>query len=125
LYRRHVERAGKFTIRFRTADGTEGEHELFALSKDEMRQSYRPKGYALQPWRLEEFPPIGTAWLTMNTMEPGDLDAARIVPEKFLSSVLNALNKGKASTLVIDVRGANGHDLGIAEQVFSIIGLQP
>lgn len=125
LYRRHVERAEKFNIRFRTADGTEGERELFALTKDEMRQSYRPKGFDLQPWRLEEFPAIGTAWLTMNTLEPGDLEAARIVPEKFLSSVLDALNKGKASTLVIDVRGANGHDLGLAEQVFSIIGQEP
>ena len=125
LYRRHVERADKFSIRFRTADGMEGEHELFAMTKDEMHRSYRPKGYDLQPWRLEEFPPVRAAWLTLSTLEPADLEAARIVPEKFLSNVLDALKKGKASTLVIDVRGASGHDLGIAEQVFSIIGLQP
>ena len=125
MYRRYVERAAKFVISFRTADGTTDERELFGLTKDEMRQTYRPKGYDLQPWRLEEFPATNSAWLTLATMDPSELERQRFSSERFLSNVLDALNKGKASTLVIDVRGASGNDLGMAEQVFSIIGLEP
>lgn len=125
LYRRHVERADKFVIAYRTASGAMGEKELFALTKDEMRQTYKPKGYDLQPWRLEEFPGDRSAWLTLGTMDPTELERQRIAPERFLNSVLDALRKGDARTLVIDVRGAGGNDLGVAEQVFSLIGQAP
>lgn len=125
MYRRYVEDAEKFVITYRTADGATDERELFALTKDQMRQTYRPKGYDLQPWRLEEFPATNSAWLTMGTMDPSELERQRISPERFLSSVLDALNKRKTSTLVIDMRGATGQDLGLAEQVFSIIGQEP
>lgn len=125
LYRRFVERADKFIVRFQAADGSIGERELFALTKDEMRQSYRSKGYDLQPWRLEEFPATRSAWLTLGTLEPAELEAARIDPGKFLGNVLAVLRKEKIATLVIDVRGADGHDPGMAEQVFSIIGTKP
>ena len=125
MYRRYVERAERFVINYRTADGTTDEREMFALTKEEMRQSYRAKGYDMLPWRLEEFSTTRSAWLTLGTMDPSELARQRISPERFLSNVLDALNKSKTSTLVIDLRGASGHDLGMAEQVFSIIGLEP
>lgn len=125
MYRRYVERAEKFVINYRTGDATSDERELFALTKDEMRRSYRAKGDDLLPWRMEEFSATRSAWLTLGTMEPSELARQRITPERFLSNVLEALNKAKTSTLVIDVRGASGEDLGLAEQVFSIIGLEP
>ncbi len=125
MYRRYVERAEKFVINFRTAEGFTDERELFALTKDEMRRSYRPKGYDMLPWRLEEFPATSSAWLTMATLDASELERQRITPERFLTNVLDALNKANTSTLVIDMRGANGQDLGLAEQVFSLIGLEP
>lgn len=125
MYRRLVEPAERFDIIYRTSDGTIGEKEVFALTKDQMRQTYTPKGYELQPWRMEALSGVGAAWLTLGTMDPGELQRQRIAPERFLNNAMEALRKGEVSTLVIDVRGANGTDLGLAEQVFALIAQKP
>ncbi|HQV37798.1 MAG: hypothetical protein IPL81_12935 [Flavobacteriales bacterium] len=125
LYRRYVEPAEKFDITFRAGDGTTGEKELFGLTKDEMRQTHTPKGYDLQPWRMEELPGIRAAWLTLGTMDKSELERQRITPERFLNNAMEALRKEDVSTLVVDVRGAGGNDLGLAEQVFAMIAQAP
>ena len=125
FYRRFIGPSDRFKIAYRTADGTTGEREVIAMTKDEMRQTYVPKGYALEPWRLEEMPGLNTAWLTLATMDPKELELRKVHPERFLKGVLEALRKSRATTLVVDVRGADGPDLGMAEQVFSLIALKP
>lgn len=125
MYMRFVEPGGKFDITYRTSDGTTGEKEVFALTKDQMRQMYTPKGHDLQPWRMEELPGIRTAWLTMGTLDRDELQRQRITPERFLNNAMEALRKGNVSTLVIDVRGAGGNDPGLAEQVYALIAKAP
>lgn len=125
LYRRHVEEANRFVVGYRTQQGEAREQEIFAMTKDEMRQTYRPKGIDLEPWRFEEMTATRSAWLTLATFEMGELDRRRINPERFLGNVANALRKSEAKTLVIDVRGASGHDLAMAERVFSLIAQKP
>lgn len=125
FYLRYVERSMSFSIDYRNADGTTGSQDLFALTKDEMRQTYTPRGYDLQPWRMEEVPGHRTAWLTLGTMDTKDLESRRIPPERFLNNVMEALRKSEATNLVIDVRGAGGADPGLAELVFAVIAKEP
>ncbi len=125
MYRRSVEAADRFVVEYRDLSGATGQREIFALTKDEMRQSRRPKGLQVQPWRLEAIPATRTAWLTLSTFNAAALLEQRINPERFLSDVLGALRKSEAATLVIDVRGAGGEDPGMAEAVFSLIAQQP
>lgn len=124
-YRRYVEPAERFDITYRTSEGVESRKQVFALTKDEMRQTYTPKGYELQPWRMEMLPGIRTAWLTLSTMDMDELQRQRITPERFLNNTMEALRKGDLSTLVIDMRGAGGSDLGLAEQVFALVAQKP
>ncbi|MCO5275886.1 MAG: S41 family peptidase [Flavobacteriales bacterium] len=121
MYHRHVEAGNKFEVDYRTTDGTRGTQDVFAMTMDEMRQVYKPKGIDLQAWRMEELPDIRCAWLTLSSFEEADLAAQRINPERFLNSVMGALRKSGATSLVIDVRGAHGQDPGMAEQVFGLI----
>lgn len=124
-YRRYVGLAEKFDVTYRTSDGAESEKEIFALTRDEMRRTYTPKGRDHQPWRMEELPAIRTAWLTLGTMDNDELQQQRVNTERFLNNAMDALRKGGITTLVIDVRGAGGGDLGLAEQLFALIALAP
>ncbi len=125
LYHRHVEAAKRFEVEFRSMDGVVGTREIFALTRDEMQQTHRPKGVGLAPWRLEEVAGTRTAWLTLATFNAEELLERRINPERFLSDALLALRKREVTTLVIDVRGASGIDPGMAEQVFAMVATQP
>lgn len=125
LYRRLVERAGEFTVDFIGPDGEARTQKLFALSADEMERSYTPKGLALRTWRLEEMPDIGAGWLTLGSLDREVVEGDGTAPEKFIMTVMETLRKSGAATLVIDVRGAGGRDLGMAEQVFALIAREP
>lgn len=125
MYRRHVEAADRFTVEYRKTDGSLGSAEIMALTKDEMRRTFRFKGIDLQPWRLEEMPASRSAWLTLATFDLKELERNKVNPDRFLGSVMNALRKSETTTLVIDVRGAHGDDLGVAEQVFGLIAQKP
>jgi hypothetical protein len=125
LYRRFIGPADRFKVEYQAADGSTGEREVMAMTQDEMRQTCTPKGYDLDPWRLEEMPDLKTAWLTLNTLDPDELERRKIHPERFLKSVQEALRKSKAATLVVDVRGASGPDLGMAEQIFALFARKP
>jgi hypothetical protein len=46
-------------------------------------------------------------------------------PDRFLQAILSEAQKNKARTLVIDVRGAGGRELAMAELVFSAIAKTP
>ncbi len=125
LYRRFVGAADRFTVDYTAPNGVAGRQVIMAMTPDEMRQTYRPKGIELQPWRLEEVPATHSAWLTLATFGQEELDQRRVNPERFLNAVLDALRRSEASTLVIDVRGAGGSDLAMAERVFGMIATSP
>lgn len=125
LYRRLVERADAFTLAFTAPDGQARTEQLFALSGDEIERSYVPKGLDLRKWRMEAMPEINTAWLTLTTLDNEALAKDGIASARFLESVRDELTKNGTTTLVIDVRGAGGVDLGMAEQVFALIAQRP
>ncbi len=125
LYRRFIGASDRFRITYRSSAGETGERDVFAMTKEEMRQTYAPKGVALAPWRLEEMPDLHAAWLTLETMDEKELEQFKINPERFLKGVQEALRRSKASTLVVDVRGAGGWDMGMAGQVFALIARKP
>ncbi|HMN04094.1 MAG TPA: S41 family peptidase [Flavobacteriales bacterium] len=125
MYRRFVEAGDRFEVDYRMGDGNPQRKEVFAMTKEEMRRTYRPKGIELQPWRLEEFPGTRSAWLTLGTFEQAELERWRVNPERFLGNVADALRRSEATTLVIDVRGAQGSDMAMAARVFSLIAKKP
>ena len=125
LYRRFIGASDRFRIAYRTAGGETGERDVFAMTKEEMQQTYARKGIALAPWRLEEMPDLHAAWLTLETMDRKELEQFKVNPERFLNGVGEALRKSKASTLVVDVRGAGGWDMRMAGQVFGLIARKP
>lgn len=125
LYRRFVERTGEFTVDLIDPEGAHRTQRLFALSADEIQRSYTPKGPDLRAWRLEELPDIDAAWLTLATLDREVLEQEGTAPEKFITTVMETLRKSGARTLVIDVRGAGGRDLGMAEEVFGLIAREP
>ncbi|MCI1754197.1 MAG: S41 family peptidase [Flavobacteriales bacterium] len=125
LYRRFVGSQERFLVRYRDVDGTETERMLFAITGDQIKQFHRKGTLSLQPWRLEEFPDTRAAWLTLSTLEPKVLADAQVEPAKYLNTVLDVLRKSECRTLVIDLRGASGTDLAIAEQVFALVAQTP
>ena len=125
LYRRFVGASDRFLVHFRDGEGNEGERTLFAITGDQIQQFHRKQAFELQPWRLEEFPGTRSAWLTLSTLEPKALADAKVVPDKYLNTALDALRKNNCRTLVIDLRGAGGSDLAMAEQVFAMVAQDP
>lgn len=125
MYRRFVESAERFKVEYRAGDGTVREQQVIGLTKDEMRSSLRRPGIDLQPWRMEDLRDLGTAWLTLSTMDRQELGRSRIVPERFLGQVQEALERGEVRTLVIDLRGSHGGDPAQANQVFALIAQKP
>lgn len=121
LYRRAFGEARRFEVVYVEADASRASQEVMAMTKEQMHQTYRRKGVALKPWRFQELPAISTGWLTLATLEREELEEARVVPDRFLNDVARVLRRSQFRNLVIDVRGAGGSDVGMAEQVFALI----
>ncbi len=125
LYARCVEDTDRFTIEYQAPDGTQGSRSIHAMTQDQMDQSMGKSGFGLRSWRMEELSEVHTGWLTLASLDRNALDKEGIAPEKFLNSVRTALRKDGLSTLVIDLRGADGEDTGLADQVFALIANAP
>ncbi|MCC7502017.1 MAG: hypothetical protein IT229_05790, partial [Flavobacteriales bacterium] len=113
------------TIEHEAKDGALTSTIMRSLTGEEIASSYRPATARLRPWRLEPFGDEHAAWITCrsldaDTLRAYDIDAARMV-DLFLQEVRSS----DLRTLVIDVRGAGGADLGMAEALFSMIGTSP
>lgn len=124
LYHQCMEQAASFDVRFIDPAGTERIATLVALTADEMRRSM-PAMRTTGPWTLGVPDDPGTAWLTLATLDRAELEAAGVKPAKALEEIAGRWHAMEARTLVIDVRGAGGADLGVAEQVFRLIALAP
>lgn len=84
-----------------------------------------PAPAALLPWRSTLNEAHSLAWVELNSLDAHALSAADLRPERFLGDLLRDLEKKKISTLVLDLRGADGADLGMAEQVFALVAQKP
>jgi len=79
----------------------------------------------LLPWGSTLDPEAGVMWLSMRTMDADSLGLASQRPDRFLASILAEAQKNKVRTMIIDVRGAGGRELAMAELVFSAIAKTP
>ncbi|MEO8069594.1 MAG: S41 family peptidase [Flavobacteriales bacterium] len=80
---------------------------------------------ALPPWRSNLDEGRSLAWVELNTLDARALSSADQRPERFLGDLLREMEKKKIRTVVFDLRGADGADLGMAEQVFAIVAQKP
>ncbi len=108
-----------------TPDGQRTTKVLRALRGEEIALSYRPYGPALKAWRSEVDLEAHAAWITLRTLDADSLEHDGVDEKRFLDLVLNEARDKELRTLVIDVRGAGGADLGMAELVFSLIAREP
>jgi len=115
----------QYTIEHSGTDGVLRTNVLRALTGEEMARSYRPATAPLRPWRMEAFEEEHTGWITLRTLERDSLNAEGIDPARLLDQFLQEVRSRELRTLVIDVRGAGGADLGMAELVFSLVAKEP
>lgn len=125
LYRRFIGAERVYDLEVEGVSGQRSQQRLFAMTGQEMERTRLVKGLQLKPWRLEEVQESNTIWLTISTMDRARLQAEGIQSERFLSSVADVLRRSTMPNLVIDVRGAGGVDLAVAEEVFSLIAEKP
>lgn len=117
--------APKYLVEAMAPDGSRKEEVVAGLRLEEMERARKPSGVALHPWRSTWDPESGTLWLSLTTMEPSALEASGQKPKAFLDAMLKELRDSEAHALVIDVRGAGGTELGVAETLFAAIAREP
>lgn len=125
LYYLHIERPSAFEIHYEDQKDAIGKATIFAMTANDIKNSRKPTGTPTLPWGSQWLPETHTMWLSLRTF---DLDSMRVAgqePEKFLISLLRELKRNKGATLVIDLRGAGGREVGVAEQVFGAIATEP
>jgi hypothetical protein len=108
-----------------TPDGRRLTKVLKALTGDEIAVSFRPPGAGLKPWRSELYAEQGTTWVTLSTLDREVLQREGVDARRFIDLVLQEAREHEVGTLVIDVRGAGGADLGMAELVHGMIAHDP
>lgn len=112
-------------VRYQQTDGTVSEQVLFPMTGMEIARTRKPSGASLQPWRASWEAEASTMWLTLRTLDNDSLMLADQHADRFLRSLKKDMAGNKAKALVIDVRGAGGGDVDLAEQVFALIAQQP
>jgi len=124
-YYTYVEQAESFHVRYITPAKATEQKMLFALSGADIARTRKPTGASLLPWGARFEQESSTMWVTMRTLDPDSLMRADQRPERFMDALLEDTRKNQAKTMVIDLRGAGGPDLAIAETVFSAIAKVP
>jgi hypothetical protein len=124
-YNLYVEQASTYKIEFVGPDKLPGERTVFAMTGEQIFSTRKPKGTGLLPWGSTAYPDHDVLWVNMRTLDADSLGLAGQRPDRFLQAVLAEAQKSKARTLVIDVRGAGGRELAMAELVFSAIAKTP
>ena len=120
LYDRFVGRDPQHDIRYRTPDGEEHTTRIASLTLEEMDRSMRPlEADVLTPWHYVHHDDLATTWLRLETFDQDRLRAAGIRTDRFLDELNTHLRDREVEVLVIDVRGAAGRELHMAEEVFS------
>lgn len=117
--------AAKYVIEAEGPDGAIREEVVAGLRVDEMNSARKPSGLPMHPWRTTWEPESATVWATFTTLEPADLETSGQRPRAFVDALLKELRALEARVLVIDLRGAGGAELGVAEVLFAAIARQP
>ena len=123
-YHVYLDGSSSFIVDFITPAGKSDSQSIFGLTREEINISRKPDG-SLLPWAANWIPEHGTMWVTMNTLDAHELALAGQKPERFLDALLTDLHYQNASTLVLDLRGAGGRELAIAELVFEAFAEEP
>lgn len=113
-----------FRLLLRVGDSEE-QRTIFAMTGDEIARSRKPAGPALMPWRAEWEPESNAVWVSLRALDDDSLESAGQSSGRFLTAMLQEVEKNVARTLVLDLRGAGGSDLALAEQVFATIAKKP
>lgn len=108
-----------------TPDGLRLTKVVKALTGDEVALSFRPPNAGLLPWRSELYAEQRTSWMTLSTLDREVLEREGVDARRFIDLVLQEARQQDVLTLVIDVRGAGGPDLGMAELVHGMIARDP
>lgn len=124
-YNTFIEQVPSFRITYSAPDKVEHTSTLFALTGTEIGHTRKPAGTALLPWAARWEPGSNTMWVSMSTLDPDSMARAGQRADKFIDAMLAEARKNKAKTMVIDLRGAGGKELGLAEQVFAAVAKEP
>ena len=125
LFHRAFGSTASYSVMIEMPDGGKEERTLFAMTGAESERTRKPVADATLPWGSTWEAESATLWATLRTMDPGPILASGQSSRKFLSSMLKDLRKNNAKTLVLDLRGSDGPELGMAEQVFATIARSP
>ncbi len=124
-YHTFIEHAAAYRVTYMTPAKTEGVQTVFAMSGDDIARTRKPAGASLLPWGAQLEAESGTMWVTLRTLEPDSLIQAGQRADRFLQAMLAEADKNKARTMVLDLRGAGGRELAVAEMVFAAIAKTP
>ena len=120
-YCAHIGHSTAFRVRYVTPSKEIGEQEVFALTGEEIARSRKPNGAALLPWGSTWYPESSTMWVTLRTLDHDSLMASGQRPDRILQGMLSEAQAEGARTLVLDVRGAGGNELAVAQLIHSMI----
>jgi len=117
--------ASKYLVEAVAPDGSRKEEVVTGLRLEEMKRTRKPNGLELHPWRSTWEPESAALWVSLASLDPSALEASGQKSKAFLEAMLNELHENGARVLVIDVRGAGGDELGMAEVLFAAIAREP
>jgi hypothetical protein len=125
LHALHLGEAGVYEVEYVAPGGEKSRTQVFPMNGDEIARSRKPVGASLLPWGAQRVEDDRSVWVNIRTFDQQEVIAAEQRPEKFIEALLDELQEFDVSTLVIDLRGAGGMDLILAEQLFAAIAREP
>jgi len=125
LFDLYVDQRTDFQVVCKAQDGTIHDVHVNGMTANEVARSKRPQGITLMPWTSSLYADISTQWLKLRTLDADTLDMSGSNTERFLNAALKGSRRNSIRTLVIDLRGAGGRDLGMAEELFGLIAQEP
>lgn len=117
--------APAYVVEAETPDGRRMEEVITGMREEEMQRMRKPESVTMLPWRSTWDSDTGTLWATLTSLDPLVLERSGQRPKAFLKSMLKELEVNKARNLVLDLRGCDGAELAVAEQVFTALAQAP
>lgn len=125
MYHRYVDRSSSFMVTYTDPKGEENEVLVMGMTTEEVTRSQRPSGVDMTSWGSTMHPDVDALWLRVRTLDPAVLAEEGLKPDRYLEALRKEMRRNDIRTLVIDVRGASGHDPAMAEQLFGLIAQRP
>jgi hypothetical protein len=117
--------ASRYMVETESLQRARSEVLVHGLLADEIERSRKPLGAVLHPWGSTLDAESGTLWLSLSTLDPEALRASDQKPRVFIDAVIKEAHAVSAKALVLDLRGAGGRELGMAELLFAAIAREP